>query len=60
MWTLIVWQLTFTHPIFVKTTFATERECNELGAQFEIDYRYTDRPVEYKCFKGAEDASTSK
>ena len=52
MWTLIVWQLSFTHPIFVKTTFLSERECLYTGAQFEVMYRDTARPVEYKCIKG--------
>lgn len=49
-WLLIVWQTSFTQPI-VKTYFNTERECLVFGANMEINYRYTNRPVEYKCFK---------
>ena len=51
MWTLIVWQLSFTRPIFVQTTFLNEIECLYTGAQFEVMYRDTTRPVEFTCKK---------
>lgn len=50
MWILIVWQLSFSAPM-VKTNFATEVECLYTGAQFEVAYRDTDRPIEFKCVK---------
>ena len=54
MWTLIVWQLSFARPIFVKTTFLNEIECLYTGAQFEVMYRDTTRPVEFTCKKMGE------
>ena len=52
-WLLIVWQTSFTQPI-VKTYFNTERECLYTGAQFEVMYRDTTRPVEFTCKKMGE------
>lgn len=50
MWLLIVWQLSFSDPM-IKTIFVTEEQCRYTGAQFEIAYRETSRPVEFHCSK---------
>ena len=50
MWLLVVWNLSFSSPI-LKATFDTEVECRYTGAQFELEYRDTTRPIEFQCFK---------
>lgn len=50
MWLLIVWQLSFSDPM-LKTRFDTEEQCLYTGAQFEVSYRETTRPIEFKCIK---------
>jgi len=49
IWLLVVWQTSFSQPM-VKTTFNSERECLIAGANFEINYRFSDKPIEFKCF----------
>ena len=53
MWCLIVWQLSFSDPM-VKTRLQTEEDCLRLGASFEVSYRDTARPIEFKCMKMGE------
>ena len=53
MWLLIVWQLSFTEPM-LKTMLETEEQCRYTGAQFEVMYRETSRPVEFTCKKMGE------
>ena len=50
MWLLIVWQLSFSDPM-LKTRFDTEKQCLYIGAQFEVSYRETTRPIGFKCIK---------
>ena len=50
MWILIVWFTSFSQPM-LKTTFDTEIQCRYTGAQFEVAYRDTPKPIEFTCIK---------